>query len=324
MMHTQKCAVVIPAKNAVNILPRVLSQVMSQKTKWSYEIIVIDSGSTDGTVEYLRQHNEIRLIKILPSEFGHGKTRNLGIQAANAEFVAFLTHDAVPCDEYWLANLVAVAEEDASIAGVFGRHVAHEHASPFTKSDLDKHFEGFSAHPKILGRDTDPTRYETDQGWRQLLHFYSDNNSLLRKSVWEKIPYPDVEFAEDQLWARAVIEAGYCKGYAENAVVYHSHDYGVREQFQRAFDESRNFKKYFGYKLTPSFLRMCEAVVRLSIQAFQQKLDVRYGKVEFSDRFGRALRRSALVAGHCAGANHEVLPIWLSARMSLDQKLFRA
>ncbi|MCL6655208.1 hypothetical protein A6R70_23305 [Agrobacterium rubi] len=324
MMQTHKCAVVIPAKNAVNILPAVLSKVLSQKTEWSYEIIVIDSGSTDGTVEYLRQHDAIRLIEIPSSEFGHGKTRNLGIQAANAEFIAFLTHDAVPCDENWLGNLVALAEEDALIAGVFGRHVANDHASPFTKNDLDRHFEGFRAHPKILGRDTDPIRYETDLGWRQLLHFYSDNNSLLRKSVWEKIPYPDVEFAEDQLWARAVIEAGYRKGYAEDAVVYHSHDYGVREQFQRAFDESRNFKKYFGYKLTPNFFHMCEAVVRLSIQAFRQKLDVRYGKVGLLDRAGRALRRSALVAGHCAGANHEVLPMWLSARISLDQKLFRA
>ncbi|SCX34075.1 glycosyltransferase family 2 protein [Agrobacterium rosae] len=324
MMYTYRCAVVIPAKNAISILPRVLSQVVSQKTEWPYEVIVIDSGSTDGTVEYLRKLDTIRLIEIPSGEFGHGKTRNLGVLAADAEFVAFLTHDAVPIDEYWLANLVAIATEDASIAGVFGRHIAHEHASPFIKSDLDQHFEGFRAHPKILGRNTDPNRYETDQGWRQLLHFYSDNNSLLRKSVWEKIPYPDVEFAEDQLWARAIIEAGYRKGYAENAVVYHSHDYGVREQFQRAFDESRNFKKHFGYKLTPSFLHMCEAVARLSIQAFRQKVDERYGTVGFGDRVGRALRRSALVAGHCAGANHEALPVWLSARMSLDQKLFRA
>ena len=87
MMHTYRCAVVIPAKNAISILPRVLSQVVSQKTEWPYEVIVIDSGSTDGTVEYLRKLDTIRLIEIPSGEFGHGKTRNLGVQAADAEFL---------------------------------------------------------------------------------------------------------------------------------------------------------------------------------------------------------------------------------------------
>ncbi|MGF6174848.1 glycosyltransferase family 2 protein [Ensifer sp. 4252] len=324
MKATYRCAVVIPAKNAMRFLPKVLDKVLGQRTPWPFEVIVIDSGSKDGTIEYLRKLKGIRLVEIASNEFGHGRTRNLGVQLADAEFVAFLTHDAEPFDENWLANLVMVAEQDPAIAGVFGRHIAYPTASPFTKNDMDRHFEGFLAHPLIVSRDLDRVRYESDEGWRQFLHFYSDNNSLMRKSVWETLPYPDVEFAEDQIWARNIIELGYRKAYAPDAVVFHSHDYGFAEQLRRAFDESRNFTEYFGYKLSPSPLKSVKNAVEFAIQAFRQELDGRYGRVTLAHRLKRAGQRAALVAGHCLGTNHKRLPYFVSSRLSLDQRLFKS
>ncbi|MDE1159472.1 MAG: glycosyltransferase family 2 protein [Neorhizobium sp.] len=323
-MAEYRCAVVIPTKNAMRVLPPVMEKVLGQKTPWPFQVIVIDSGSKDGTKDYLRGLAGVRLVEIAPAEFGHGKTRNLGVELADADFVAFLTHDAEPVEETWLANLVAAAEQDPAIAGVFGRHVAYASASPFTKNDLDRHFEGFLAHPLVVSRDLDPQRYASDEGWRQMLHFYSDNNSLMRKSVWEQIPYPDVEFAEDQIWARSVIEAGYRKAYAPDAVVYHSHDYGLVEQLRRAFDESRNFTKYFGYRLSPSVRRTVVSAAKFARQAFRQKIDASYGPVTLRQRLERAGQRAALVTGHCLGANHEKLPRAIASRLSLDHKLFRS
>ncbi|MGV2107982.1 glycosyltransferase family 2 protein [Agrobacterium vitis] len=323
-MTKYHCAVVIPTKNAMAVLPKVMEKVLHQQTPWPYEIIVIDSGSRDGTKDYLRSLERVKLIEIDPRDFGHGKTRNLGIQTADAQFVAFLTHDAEPVDEHWLGRMVAVAEQDIRIAGVFGRHIAYDTASPFTKSDLDQHFRGFLHHPLVVHRELDPARYQADEGWRQLLHFYSDNNSLMRKSVWERFPYPDVEFAEDQLWAKSIIDAGYWKAYAPDAVVYHSHDYSFIEQLRRAFDESRNFTRYFGYRLSPNLGQALAGMGKFTVQAFRQKIDPAYGTITFRDRLKRATQRIALVAGHCLGANHEKLPGFLTDRLSLDNRLFKS
>lgn len=324
-MAKYRCAVVIPTKNAMPGLRRLMERVLSQKTQGPYEVIVIDSGSRDGTVEYLRSLTRVRLFEISPQSFGHGKTRNLGIKIADAEFVAFLTHDAEPANDYWLDNLLAAAEQDPRIAGVFGKHVAYECASPFTKADLDRHFGGFLHHPLIVHRDVDPSRYADDEGWRQFLHFYSDNNSLMRKATWERFPYPDVEFAEDQLWARQVIEAGYAKAYAPDAIVIHSHDYNVSEQLRRAFDESRNFRKYFGYRLSPRVFPALAAIAHFTIQAFTQQLDEeKYGEVTLGDRARRASQRMATVAGHFLGTHYDKLPAWVTDRLSLDNSHFKA
>lgn len=324
-MARHKCAVIIPTKNALPDFRRVLNKVLAQKTGWSFEIIVIDSGSTDGTVELVRSLPEVRLIEIAPSTFGHGRTRNQAIAASDAEFVALLTHDAEPYDDNWLKNLVITAEKDERIAGVFGRHVAYDTASPFTKFDLDQHFEVFMNSPQVVSRELNSERYERETDWRQFLHFYSDNNSLLRKSVWEKLPYPDVEFAEDQLWAKLIIEEGHYKAYAPTATVYHSHDYGVLEQLQRAFDESRNFKKYFGYELSNAAVPALLTMFRYTVQAFSQVLDTeQYGPVTLKHRSHRAAMRIALVLGHFLGTNHERLPNSWATKLSLDNKLFES
>jgi rhamnosyltransferase len=248
-----KVTVVILTKNPGSIFRRVLDSVRAQKTTFDFDVLVVDSGSVDGTLEYLASLNDQRLrtLSIRPEDFGHGKTRNWAVEKSTGEYVAMLTHDATPASEQWLEELLAVAERHPKIAGVFGRHIAYESANPFTAYELDLHFQGFQ-NSEVYSLE-DPERYKREQGYRQFLHFFSDNNSLIRRSVWRDIPYPDVNFAEDQIWAKKIIEAGWQKGYAHKAVVMHSHDYTLWERLQRSFDESYAFLCLFGYRNTGSW-----------------------------------------------------------------------
>ncbi len=247
---TYKASVVIPTLNAGPVFERVLEAVANQRTPWPIEILVVDSGSTDGTLETVKRFPNVRLHQIDKSEFNHGATRNLGAELTTGEFIAFLTHDAMPVNDRWLYNMVTSIERFPNAAGAFGKHYAWPEASSFTKRDLKQHFEVFSKLPIAVSKDTQKKRWKKkDQGWLQALHFYSDNNSCFRRSVWEKIPYRKVAFGEDQLWAWDIIKAGFEKVYAPQAIVYHSHDYDEAETFERSRIESAFFKHFFGYEL---------------------------------------------------------------------------
>lgn len=250
---TPKASVFIPTFNGGELFLKVIERVRTQRCPWPFEIVVIDSSSTDGTGEFSRAAGDIVFEQIPKSEFSHGGTRNRGVALAKGEFVAFLTQDALPADEFWLYNLVSLLELYPDAGGAFGRHLAWPDASPFTKRDLRNHFRGFDFGPVAVSNATDPERWAAgDVGWRQFLHFYSDNNSCLRRSVWDRFPLPPVEFGEDQLWADRIIAAGYQKLYAASAVVYHSHDYEYEEARNRAEVEATFYKKEFGYDLITS------------------------------------------------------------------------
>lgn len=242
-------SVLIPTKNGGFLFDKVLKKVINQKTSWEFEIIIIDSGSTDSTIDSCNSYNKVKLYKIDTDSFGHGKTRNLGVSMASGKYIALLTQDALPIDEYWLHRLVLTVEQDEQIAGVFGKHIAYPNANPFTAHELDLHFKNFdNANSVYYIKDRE--KYYTDERYRQSLHFFSDNNALIRRSVWEECPYPEVDFAEDQIWAKTILEAGYKKAYSSTAAVYHSHDYTLFERLQRSFDEAYAYKTLFNYSLS--------------------------------------------------------------------------
>ncbi len=316
-----KVSVIIPTKNPGWIFERVLDRVLAQQTPWPYEVLVVDSGSMDGTPQYVQAipDRRLHLHCIEATAFGHGRTRNLGVSLTSGEYAVLITHDALPADEHWLRRLVVPADVDPMVAGVFGRHLAYPEASPFTKRELEMHFEGFTREPVVCLADRE--RYERDQGYRQYLHYFSDNNALVRRSVWERIPYPDVDFAEDQIWAQKIIEAGYRKAYAHDAAVYHSHDYALWERLQRSFDEARAFRQLFGYELCRGFGPMLRSWLGLSLRdmhhAAQTGLLARRPMAALRAPFDNLMR----VAGHFLGARAHRLPDRISRRMSRDKRL---
>lgn len=247
--QTVKASIVIPTLNGGDLLLKVVDRVLAQQAPWPFELLIIDSGSTDGSIEALSKKN-LRIHSIPKAEFSHGGTRNLGVELTSGEYIAFLTQDALPVDQFWLLHLVSILEHEPRAAGAFGRHLAYPEASAFVQRDLAAHFQNLAQYPLYLDKETDAERFATGEaGWRQLLHFYSDNNSCLRRSVWQQIPYPVIEYGEDQVWADLIIKAGYKKAYALHATVYHSHDYTEQETFERSRIEANFFYQQFGYLL---------------------------------------------------------------------------
>jgi rhamnosyltransferase len=138
--------------------------------------------------------------------------------------------------------MVKPFELSDKIVGVMGKQDPRPHCFPLLKSEIRSTFRGF-------GPDFGTTLFYhddfvRDQGMYDAISFYSDVNSAARKEfLIGKIPYQDVPYAEDQLFGRDVIDAGYIKAYAPRGNVVHSNDMTLSEYTHRMFDETIGLRK---------------------------------------------------------------------------------
>lgn len=258
--YQHKAAVIIPTWNGGDLFRGVLQALVDQKTDWAFDVMVVDSGSTDNTLDIIRDFADrgVRLHQIPNSEFSHGRTRNLAISLTNAEFVAVLTQDATPANPNWLANMIQAFDKGDQVAGVFGGHLTYPEATAFVRNGQDGHFAHFNNLPHVAQWGVTPPGMEWGSlQWQQWLHYYSDNNSAMRRCVWDKIPYPDIPWGEDQVWAWEIIKQGYQKAYADDAFVIHSHNMTEAGQDKVSRIEGDFWLRYFNYRFetTPDAVR---------------------------------------------------------------------
>lgn len=249
-MRWPTVTVAILTYNGETYLDAILSAIESQDYPASVDVLVIDSGSTDSTLDIVRAHPSVRLHEIPNSEFGHGRTRNLAVRLAESEIVVLLTHDAVPVGDSFLQRMVEPFEtqtlkteplkteplEAQMVAAVLARQVARRNAPPALKYIIDRVF----AAQGPAGTVTVHTASATPSAGSETAAFLSDVAVALRRSVVvDEVPYRDVAYAEDQLLGRDLLAAGYAKAYAPDAVVEHSNDGNLREFGERALADRR-------------------------------------------------------------------------------------
>lgn len=249
-------SVVIPTKNAGKLLDRVLDRVFKQETEYMYEVICIDSGSSDETVSVIKKY-PCKLYEIPATEFGHGKTRNYGASKGTGDYIIFITQDAMPASKKWLQNFIDAMKADSEIVGGFGIHYPYPDCNVIDKRDLYYHFKNFGNDNTIFQlTEENQERYEKEEGFRHMMSFFSDNNSCIKRAIFEKYPYEDVSFAEDQIWARKMIELGYKKLYCPYAPVYHSHNFKLSTYFTRYFDEYKGLFYLQNFLISTSWLKL--------------------------------------------------------------------
>jgi rhamnosyltransferase len=295
-------SVVIPTKDGGRELGRCLASICQQRLDDWVEIVVVDSGSADDTVSSARAHGAV-VIEIAPSEFTHGRARNLGAARATGELLVFLSQDAIPIGEAWLERLTRGLRERAALAGVYGRQVAHPSARPPEAFFLD-----FLYGPNArIQRAADPGELSMETT------LFSNVNAAIPRWAWERFPFAeDIVMSEDQEWSRRVLLAGFALAYEPSATVWHSHDYTLAGAFRRFFDS--------GVSAERSYLAGAEQSRRVL-----RSSALRYAREEvvWLARGGRrrwipyaAVYESAKLAGLVLGAHHRRLPATVKRRLS--------
>jgi glycosyltransferase involved in cell wall biosynthesis len=303
--------VAIPVRNGGALLRDVLAAVRAQRVGRPVELLVADSGSSDGSAELARSFGAT----VLPVQaFSHGGTRNLLIERAAGAHVAFLTQDAVPAGDRWLAELLAGFELADDVALVYGPYTARPGAPVAVERELEGWFGSIApdGRPRLDRAVTAAPGPAT---------FFTSANGALARWAWERIPFRDVPYAEDQALALDMLRAGFAKVFAPDAAVVHSHDYTALAQFRRSFDEWRALHDVYGWvqPLAPArTLLTLQSRVRGDLRSLRER-GVPPGAL--TRELARSIRHwTVRAAGAAAGSRADRLPSGVRRWCSLERR----
>jgi glycosyltransferase involved in cell wall biosynthesis len=313
--------VAIPLFNGADTLGAVLAAVTRQRVKSELELIVVDSGSRDGSPEIARRYGA-EVLHIGPGEFGHGRTRNLLMARSHGDYVAFLTQDSVPADEMWLTRLLDGFVEADDVGLTFGPYRPRPTASPMVSRELTHWFESFSPDGNSVV-DRLPAG-ERQIPSRELLGrrgYFSDANGCMSRVAWEQVPFRDVAYAEDHLLAHDMLRAGFGKAFVPAAAVVHSHDYRLIDRARRSFDEARALEEIYGWRepISPRVVaRNLWGNVGADRRWFVDRGGARTPRAQLELLVDATLHHAANATGTVLGGRADGLPRWVVRRLSLE------
>jgi rhamnosyltransferase len=296
-----EASILLLTKNDRHDVERLLHALFDQEGIASCEVIAVDSGSTDGTLEVL-QRFPVRVEQIPAETFHHARTRNWAASLASGRILVFLSQDAIPASYLWLSSMLANFD-DPQVGAVYGRQIPNPESSPERRDVLDTVYGA----EKII---KDPA-HRNGMGYR--FYHFSDANAAIRRDVWEKARFPeDLKVFEDLGIAKLILDSGWKIVYEPKAAVVHSHSHSTLGLFKRYFD--------IGYTL--KVLRIWNApgtrasMLRDAWKLFWGKIGrVRNHPARLSagQSFGQDIAKSI---GLFLGLNQELLPLVLKRRLS--------
>jgi rhamnosyltransferase len=210
-----KLTVIMRTKNSDWVVEQALRALHSQTIR-DFELVIIDSGSTDHTLDIVRAYGP-KLIRISPSSYIPGAVLNQAIEASIGDTLIFQNSDVVPLSAFVLERLVAPFVDSAVVA-TFARQIPRPEAHTWVRRDYEVSFPPAGDAPSWMP--------------------FSLPLAAMRRSAWERHSFHTAAWgSEDIEWGMWARSRGHVVKYVPNAVVMHSHNYTLREIFGRRFIE---------------------------------------------------------------------------------------
>jgi len=219
------CSIVIRAYNEEKHIGRLLEGIRQQTLK-DVEIILVDSGSTDGTVSVAESFGA-RIVRIPSAEFTFGRSLNFGLRSATREFIVIASAHVYPVYPDWLETLIRPFAEGEKVAFTYGKQ-----RGPVTAKYSEQQIY-HQWYPDASNLD-------------QVTAFCNNANAAIRKSLWEKNPYDEtLTGLEDLAWAKWVKEQGHAISYVAEAEIIHVHNETPRGVYNRYRREAMALRRIY-------------------------------------------------------------------------------
>jgi glycosyltransferase involved in cell wall biosynthesis len=213
-MNGPRASIIIRCFNEREHIGKLLHGIY-QQTMDDFEVILVDSGSTDGTLEVAKEYPIDDIVYIAPTEFSFGRALNYGCDAASGKFCVFASAHVYPTRSDWLETLLGPFEEDDNRALVYGKQRGN-HTTKFSEKRVFRRW--------FPNEDID----------RQSSPFCNNANAAIRRELWEEYKYDEsLTGLEDLDWASRVQADGYDISYVSDAEIIHVHDETVRQVYNR-------------------------------------------------------------------------------------------
>lgn len=281
------CSVLIRCFNEEKNIGRLL-RGLKEQTIQNFEVILVDSGSTDATLRIAGQYS-VKILHISRNEFSFGRSLNKGCAAARGEFIVLASAHVYPIYNNWLEELL-VPFSDPQVALAYGKQ-----------------------------RGTDQTKYCEHQVFAQWFPdhstpkqnnpFCNNANAAIRRCVWQKLPYDEtLTGLEDIDWSNRAMQIGYCIAYAAEAVVAHVHQETPMRIYNRYQREALAYRRIFPHE-------------RFGFKDF-----IKLWLLNLSNDYYHAMRDGALMANLLAIPIFRFMQFWGTYRgsaqiRSLDSRL---
>jgi len=211
-MSRPRASVIVRCYNEREHIGRLLYGIYEQ-TVDDVEVLLVDSGSTDGTIDVARQYPIDDVVYISPEQFSFGRALNYGVDAADGEFCVFASAHVYPTRRDWLERLLEPFEDDVAL--VYGKQRGDDRTKFPEKRVFRRWFPD----------------HDIDRQWSP---FCNNANAAIRRSVWEERRYDEsLPGLEDLDWGKRVREAGWEISYAADAEIIHVHEETAREVYNR-------------------------------------------------------------------------------------------
>ena len=241
----KKISIIIPTKNAGSDLDYSLEKIRNQKGIGEVEIIIVDSGSTDRTVDIANKNGAI-IFKIKPEEFNHGATRNYGSKKATGDYILFMVQDSIPIGDYWLHDLAYALEKDKRIAAVTCKQIPRTDADIFACFSLYNHYKALDLNCNRVTSITDNFDELSYMEKRKLI--VVDNVCcMFRKIYFDKFNFKDLKFAEDLEIGIRLLNDGYNLAFLNFVGVIHSHNRNPAYFFKRSYADTKILEDLLDY-----------------------------------------------------------------------------